>query len=81
MFKRAPLSHTAELILFVSTQAVERVSDLLDGELRVTHRNAVHELQRWPQSVKFCAFVNVEDAISRWRANPNGVIQEAAQST
>jgi hypothetical protein len=44
MFKRAPLSHTAELILFVSTQITEHVSYLLDGELSVTHRNAVHEL-------------------------------------
>ena len=44
MFKHAPLSHTAELILFLSTKITERVSYLLDGELRVTHRNAVHKL-------------------------------------
>ena len=44
MFNYAPLSHTAELILFVTTQTTERLSYLLDGELGVTHRNAVNEL-------------------------------------
>ena len=52
---------------------------LLHGELGVSNRNAIDELQSWPEPVELRALVHVHDAVGGRRPHPDGVVQEAAQ--
>jgi len=70
-----------DLVLLLWTKKIELQAHLLNGELSVAHWNTVHKLQGRPQSVELCTFINIKDTISRWGANPNGIIQETAQPT